>query len=212
MGRPFRAEKAGVRVDLDVHERELLGHLLDQVAELLDPGDGDRGPVDPLAAALGLDPVELSDPTRDDGAPGRAPPPPQDPALARLLPQAHRDDTDVAAEFRRLTEYGLRTRKRDSLQLAGAALRRADAPVLTREEAQALVKGLTDVRLVIGERLGLRDDEDADRLQDLVLREDGDGPDPWTGLAAVYDLLTWWQEHLVAALRPPTGRSWRPGR
>ena len=57
MGRPFRAEKAGIRIDLDVAERELLGHLFDQVAELLDPGDGDgdRGPVDPLAAALGLE-------------------------------------------------------------------------------------------------------------------------------------------------------------
>ncbi len=40
---------------------------------------------------------------------------PRDPALERLLPPAHREDEAVAAEFRRLTEQGLRERKTANL-------------------------------------------------------------------------------------------------
>ena len=38
---------------------------------------------------------------------------PDDPALQRLLPDAHRDDPEVAAEFRRFTERSLREGKVD---------------------------------------------------------------------------------------------------
>ncbi|MEJ2578215.1 MAG: DUF2017 domain-containing protein [Kineosporiaceae bacterium] len=211
MGRPFQADGDGIRVGIDQDEREVLAHLLDQVADLLDPGTPDPGPVDPLAEALGLDPAEL--PGSGVEGSGAASPPvaePEDPAVARLLPQGHREDPAEAEEFRRLTEHGLRARKRSSLRLAGAALRGPEPPLLTAEQAQALVKGLTDLRLVLGERLGLRTDEDTERLQALVhARSDPD--DPFVGLAALYDHLTWWQEYLVAALMPPRGRFARRG-
>ena len=57
---------------------------------------------------------------------------PADPALARLLPSAHRDDDEVAAEFRRYTEQGLRARKRAGLELARQTLGRDGALELDR--------------------------------------------------------------------------------
>lgn len=125
--------------------------------------------------------------------------PDDDPALARLLPSGHRDDPELATEFRRLTETGLRARKRSNLSLASAALQRKGQVELSREEAAALLKGLTDTRLVLGERLGLRTDEDAGMIAE-VLRRRGSSDDPWVSAALLYDVLTWWQESLISAL------------
>ncbi len=130
-----------------------------------------------------------------------AAPPPRDPAVRRLLPDGSRDDPELAESYRRLTEHTLRERKRSGLTLASAALTRADPLVLDPAEAQALLKGMTDVRLVIAERLGVRTDEDAELLHRALLVA-GDDEDEWVTAAAVYDALTWWQESLVAALLP----------
>ena len=94
----------------------------------------------------------------------------RDPALERLLPTAHRGDDEVAAEFRRLTEHGLRERKAANLTVGDrrAARTEGDQLELTRRRPQAVVVALTDVRLVLGERLGLRTDEDADGARRLV--------------------------------------------
>lgn len=203
MGRPFEADGTCIRVKLNSQERELLSRLLDDVGELLDDGSqqADR---DPLATLVGFD---LQLPGADTGADTGGDAEVEagdgadadDPALARLLPEAHRDDPELAAEFRRLTESGLRARKRSNLGLASAALQRRGHVVLTRGEAGALVKGLTDIRLVLGERIGLRTDEDADLIQQ-VLRHRGEQDDPWVAAALLYDVLTWWQEVLVVAL------------
>lgn len=123
-----------------------------------------------------------------------------DPALARLLPSGHRDDPELAAEFRRLTETGLRARKRSGLALASAALQRRGQVVLTPDEAAALLKGLTDTRLVLGERLGLRTDEDADLIAEALRHRGRGDDDPWVSAALLYDVLTWWQDGLVSAL------------
>ena len=50
----------------------------------------------------------------------------RDPALDRLLPTANRQDDEVAAEFRRLTETGLRQRKAAALETAADLLRGED--------------------------------------------------------------------------------------
>ena len=52
-------------------------------------------------------------------------PQPRDPALERIFPTANRQDDQMAAEFRRLTEDGLRTRKAANLTTAIAALSRS---------------------------------------------------------------------------------------
>lgn len=96
---------------------------------------------------------------------------PEDPALARLLPSGSRDDPEAAAEYRRLTEPGLRARKIAGLDRCVRALRAGTPPriPLTDEEAVALTVALTDARLVLGERLGLdADDDEIDRMRALA--------------------------------------------
>jgi hypothetical protein len=176
-----------VRVQINQAEREVLVQLLTQLDELLD--DGLPEPQDPLALLVGLTGLEDS---------GPAPQTPQDPAVARLLPDANRDDPELAGEFRRLTEYSLRSRKRTGARTAAAALSRPEPVHLDHEEALCLLKAMTDIRLVIGERLELRTDEDAEKLHDRLWA--GDGEPAWLAIASTYELLTIWQDHLVGAV------------
>jgi hypothetical protein len=195
VARGFRRTRRGIRGRLDEHERDLLAHLLVEVHELLDDGAG-VADADPLAAMVGI---------------GTAVDAPDDPALARLLPDAHRDDPEAAAEFRRYTEGGLRERKRAGLETARRTLGRAGPLVLADDEARAWVVALTDVRLVLASRMGLEVDEDHERLlllaeaegEQLAQAHEEGGEPPQGGVAfmlAVYDFLTWLQETLVEAL------------
>ncbi|MBC3762764.1 DUF2017 domain-containing protein [Quadrisphaera oryzae] len=190
MARRFESTRRGVSATLDDDERALLAGLMGEVAELLD--DGSAPVDDPLEALAGT------------GGPTT---PPADPAVARLLPQGATDDPDAAREFRRLTEKGLRARKRESLARVRTTLEREGALVLDPEEAHAWLVSLTDVRLVLAERLGLRTDDDAE----LVLAEAAarTPEDPRVWMASVYDFLTWLQESLVAALTARGGRAGR---
>lgn len=103
----------------------------------------------------------------------------EDPAIARLVPDAYRDDPEAAAEFRRLTQDDLLDRRRDdaaavlsSLRRDGVTLRpedvdRADAETAFVIELDAAVlaawlRTLTSVRLVMATRLGIVSDEDQD--------------------------------------------------
>ena len=179
---------------LDEVEREVVVSLLEQTREFLAPvyrePTGDT--FDDLVASLGV---------RQPEDPGLADPQAsRDPALERLLPSAHRGDPAMAAEFRRLTEQGLRERKTANLATAIVALRAPDGDKvrMNLEQAQATVVALTDVRLLLGERLGLRTDEDADDLQDRL--EAASEDDPELFLAAYYDFMTWLQESLTQAL------------
>ena len=61
----------------------------------------------------------------------------RDPALDRLLPTANRQDDEAAAEFRRLTETGLRQRKAAALEAAAETMRQEDR--LRLDEAQARI-------------------------------------------------------------------------
>ncbi len=100
-----------------------------------------------------------------------------DPAVARLVPDAYRDDTDAADEFRRLTQADLLDRRRDDAALVATTLRR-DGEELTPDsideqdaastfeirlgpaEAAAWLRTLTAIRLVLATRLGITDDAD----------------------------------------------------
>ena len=194
MARAFKRKGARFVARLDDVERQVVVGLLEQTHELLVPvlreQTGDL--FEDLVSRLGL--PRLKD-LGDDSSPA-----PRDPALDRLLPSAHREDPALAAEFRRLTEYGLRERKAANLAKAISALQDSDGDNvrLDREQAQAMVVALTDVRLLLGERLGLRTDEDADALQDRLEAVSPD--DPQLYLAGCYDFLTWLQESLIQAL------------
>jgi hypothetical protein len=191
MRSPFKSVRAGIQVNLDRQELDILVQLLGQLDDLLD--DGLESSADPLAVLVGLSGMNGMDP--DSAEP---PSTPEDPAVARLLPDGSRDDPEAAAEYRRLTEFGLRSRKRSRARLAAEALARPQPVVLATEEGLALMKSLTDVRLVLGERLELRTDEDAEKLHERLWA--GDGDPAWLATASVYELLTAWQEYLIAAV------------
>ncbi|RNI23244.1 DUF2017 domain-containing protein [Flexivirga caeni] len=192
MATAFRRKGSRVVAKLDGNERAIVRELLDQTRQLLAPSGGTGDPVEDLFAGLGEtpDPDELAH---------------RDPALARLLPDGHRDDPEVAAEFRALTENGLRQRKTANLSTAIEALDQPatrDKLELDLGQAQALLIGLSDVRLALGERLGLRTDEDSEQLQqDLAAAGAAGADDPQLVIGLYYDFLTWLQESLALALR-----------
>ena len=197
MATAFKRKGARFVARLDDVEREVVVGLLEQTHELLAPvpREPTGDPFDDLVSRMGLPRMEDSKDFEDDALQ-----PPRDPALERLLPSAHREDPGLAAEFRRLTEHGLRERKAANLATAISALLDPDGDKvrLDQEQAQAMVVALTDVRLLLGERLGLRTDEDADALQDRL--EAASEDDPQLYLSACYDFLTWLQETLIQAL------------
>lgn len=217
MARGFKRRDGRYVAKLDAVERGLVVGLMEQVLELVEPeraaqdvegpqGKGDE--FDQIVAGLGGIGmgVSLSAADQVPELSGEVPAP-RDPALDRIFPTANREDEQLAAEFRRLTEDGLRARKSANLATAIAALAapagggsRDQRVRLEEPQAVALLVALTDVRLVLGERLGLRQDEDLELLEEEVsgLQED----DPAVYALAVYDFLTWLQETLAHALAP----------
>ena len=199
MTRGFRRVRGEVRARLADGERRVLHDLFTEVHDLLeDPAPPSED--DPLAELVGI---------------GTAVRPPEDPALARLLPDAHKDDPRASAEFRRYTESGLRARKRQGLELALRTLERGAPVRLDEAEASAWLVALTDVRLVLAERIGLKTDEDHAILEQVVAQlaqaeppaesedSDDDGVDAAERLAmtlALYDFLAWLLETLVEAM------------
>lgn len=114
-----------------------------------------------------------------------------DPAVLRLLPDAYRDDAEASAEFRRFTAEGLGNRKVLNARAMVESLEqvpttgevRLDAPA-----AGAWLRSLTDIRLVLAERLGIETEDDEDgREVDPIMRD-------------VYDWLGFVQNSLVEAL------------
>jgi hypothetical protein len=197
VARAFKRKGQRFVAAFDVMERGVVAGLMEQTRELVAPPEreltGDA--FEDLVAGLGVS-VAAADQVAGPGEVGGA----RDPALERLLPTAHRGDDEVASEFRRLTENDLRDRKATTLTTAIDALREAhgDKLELTREQAHAMVIALTDTRLVLGERLGLRTDDDALELDERVATLDAD--DPTVYAASFYDFLTWMQESLTTAL------------
>ena len=105
--------------------------------------------------------------------------PQEDPALARLVPDAYRDDAGASSEFRSLTQGDLLGRRaadasvvRASLALDGVPLSvaglGADAATTTMTvhldgtETAAWMRTLTALRLVLASRLGIEHERDHD--------------------------------------------------
>ena len=137
----------------------------------------------------------------EDGSPSGIRPP-EDPALARLVPDAYRDDADAAREFRALTASDLLSRRRDDARAVlddlspdGRALHLVELhpdslaetlPVtLSSERGRAWLRTLNALRLVLATRLGIDGEDDHDA---------GDRR------FAIYDWLGYRLDGLVAAL------------
>ncbi|GAA2850398.1 DUF2017 domain-containing protein [Paenarthrobacter ilicis] len=180
MAKAFKYGLKGITGYLEPAERDLLRGLVDDVVSMLEPGV--RENEDPLAALIGLD-MDVQQPT--------------DRALLRLLPNVMKDDDDGSLEFRQLTERSVRERKIGALKATALGLDSNDL-VLSLEEATRWSTALNDIRLVLSERLDIRDEADAEHvhsMQDWSRAEDVE-----SYLALVYNFTTWLQESLVQAM------------
>lgn len=131
------------------------------------------------------------------GAPGSAEPP-EDEALARLLPDAYADDPEAAAEYRRFTEGDLLARKRANIATLLKGLEEADATGqvrLTPEAVVAWMLAVNDLRIALGTRLEIT--EEYEELVDSLSPDDDRLP-----AFALYEWLTGFQELLVGTQRP----------
>ncbi|PRY00380.1 DUF2017 domain-containing protein [Allonocardiopsis opalescens] len=172
----FRHTRRGtVTAELDADETELLRMLIGQLLDLVEPVEHD----DELAALVGI---------------GSNTSPPEDPALARLLPDAYRDDPEAAGDFRRYTEDDLRKHKRTTAAAVLDALPPGGGTVqFGVDTAQEWLTTLNDVRLALGTRLDV-DEDSYDRLLDLS------ADDPEAAGLQLYHWLTGLQESLVQAV------------
>jgi hypothetical protein len=112
---------------------------------------------------------------------------PDDSALRRLFPQAH-DDPESEEQYRSLVRDQLLGGRSKALAVVRDTL---DKEILEADEADAWLRALNDLRLVLGTRLDVTEDLD---YEDIDLNE------PRGRDLAVYGYLTWLQEQLVEAL------------
>jgi Domain of unknown function (DUF2017) len=111
----------------------------------------------------------------------------RDPSLRRLFPSAYEDEADERA-YRELAGESLLDGRRAALELVAETV---DRDRLSADEADAWLRAVNDLRLVLGTRLDVQEDTFASDL-----RPD----DPNAPALAVYGYLSWIQEQLVAAL------------
>jgi hypothetical protein len=189
----FRRTSRGVSARFTAGQAGILRNLVAQVADLVGgPGSAEAPPEDsPGEPADGGLPMDLAAILATDGPPE----PPEDPVLARLLPDAYGDDPEAAGDFRRYTEHGLRSGKVAAARTVLATLPATGGRVrLSASDAEAWLRSLNDVRLALGVVLGITEDYE---------REFGglEPGDPRQAYLHVYDFLTYLQETLVRALR-----------
>jgi len=118
---------------------------------------------------------------------------PDDPALRRLFPPAYSDD-ESDEQYRSLVRDQLVTGRAKALATMRATL---GSDTLDLEQADAWLRALNDLRLVLGTRLEVSEEVDY---------EDLDVEEPRGRDLAVYGYLAWLQEQLVDALQPVSGR------
>ncbi|SFK96961.1 DUF2017 family protein [Geodermatophilus ruber] len=114
-----------------------------------------------------------------------------DPVVERLLPDGHRSDPDLAADYREMTEAALRAGKADDLATVRATLPPDGGTLrLDPDQAAAWLRTSNDLRLALGTRLDVQ--EDTEPPEDLSSEEGQQ--------MAVYYWLTALQGSLVDAL------------
>ena len=189
----------GAAVALDDVEISIIRSLAVQLMEIIGPGPAEESGGDPLAELFADGPSE----------------PPSDPVLRRLFPDAYVDPEGAgrpeeaeeqrahSAEFRRYTENDLRAGKRDnalavirSLDALRAAGEGGAVLELTPQESQRWLGALNDLRLAIGARLEITDEDDSDLLFHLP------DEDPRKPMVMAYLWLGGLQETLVSTLMP----------
>jgi len=115
---------------------------------------------------------------------------PDHPNLARLSPPAYLEDDEADAAYQLLAGEELRTSRQAAIASVIEALGRDQ---LSEDELWVWVQALNSVRLVVGTRLDITDDDHGPSLRSLSNAED-------RSLWAVYDFTTALQHDIVDAL------------
>lgn len=227
MARPFRPTRKGYAAELEYAEAQLLAMLardIDQMlaareAEHIDAGlKPTSNAKDPAGASaeskgvssdtaawweeLGLS-NDIADPDSSLLGEAHTLADPEDPALLAILPRSiHSTDAVGALDgaddaMRARTEPGLVSSKREGLQWLARAVMK-DPFLIPPEKAGQAASTLNVMRLVLAARLGIENQEDADRVQDTM--EHGVTDDPDQGMAVLYGFTSWLQDSLMHAL------------
>ena len=88
-----------------------------------------------------------------------ADPQPEDPVVQRLYPAAYRDDEAAEREYRELTETSLREEQSERLAACRADLASGTEIGLDAEAGTRWIQALNDLRLAVGTRLGVTEDD-----------------------------------------------------
>ena len=88
-----------------------------------------------------------------------ADPQPEDPVVQRLYPAAYRDDEAAEREYRELTESSLREEQAERLAACRADLASGTEIGLDAEAGTRWIQALNDLRLAVGTRLGVTEDD-----------------------------------------------------
>lgn len=176
--RPFRRRLGRYLASFSAEEASLVSDLVDQVRQLL-AGRRAQASQDPLVAMTGMIVGSAT--------------PPEDPAVARLLPDFSQDDAELSSALRVLREPELIAAKDgaavallDSLPRGGGTVR------LDEDDAQAWISALNDVRLALGVRMGITDDGPPPGADDPS--------SPEAAMYATYRWLSAVQDSLVTAM------------
>jgi uncharacterized protein DUF2017 len=157
----------------DEQESVLLRGLVGQVLEMLNTRASEV-PADELAELTGIRSGHST--------------PPEDPVLARLLPDFHREDADLASMLRSVREPELIAAKTEAAEVVlHTCPPHGGRAELTVEQADSWLAALNDIRLALGTTLG-------------VTEETADEPPADEAQAAhlgVYHWLTFVQDALV---------------
>lgn len=223
--RGFESAEHGWQSRLSVWEREYLAGLFEQVGAILaaegplettavgGTGGEDRSSADDDAVLAALD-FETPAHGPATGASGDDAPPEArhlhvDIAtlLEVLLPEAS-EDPEIAVEISAMNRQRLRALKHSRLTDVVSELLEptgTDGEVLVRRGGEGeWLAAVNDVRLVIAQRLGIEDADGAQDIHNLAWQSAPDDEDDEArrrrSLAMSYDMLTWWQESLLAVL------------
>ena len=111
-----------------------------------------------------------------------------DPSLRRLFPPAYAEDPAADAEYRELMHDDLLAQRLEQLDVLETT---ADASELTGEQLDQWMRCVNDIRLVLGTRLDVTEEDQGDEL---------DPDDPDAGMRAVYHYLGWLLGEIVDLL------------
>ena len=160
---------------LDAQEAAVLRGLVDEVRRMLG-SRSDEQPRDELEELTGL---QTGPSTKPD-----------DPVLARLLPDFATDDTDLSGALRSLHEPELiEAKDRAAAEVLGGLPAGGGRVELTPAQGDVWLAALNDVRLALGTALDVNEE----------MSDDVDTDDPRAAHLGIYHWLTFVQDGLVHA-------------